>query len=290
MDKFCIHCGSKIAADSTFCSSCGSSVPADKTPGLVVNEVNLDVAKNISKSVFPLYIFIPVLGLLLACGILVPFFLIWAKHGSGGKPDETSQRLGPQSESRLSANETSAIAALRALSTCQYLWRSEDGDKNDIPDFWTYDISNLFRKIKETHPIEMIDISLARADAAPHLDGLFGQDFSYDFAANGKPEPKSGYFFQAMLRDENGQFYNQNEVSGIAAANNSKFAFVAYPAQYGVTGKRTFIINDRGFVYAVDSGSDADKIVLQWPGSDPTVIEVVPGQKWVLILGENEGH
>jgi len=289
MDKFCIHCGGKIPADSTFCSSCGSSVPADKTPGLVVNEVNLDVAKNISKSVSPLYIFIPVFGLLLACGILVPFFIIWTKHGSGGKPDETSQRSEPQSETLIRTNETSAIAALRALSVSEYLWVQQDSDRNGIPDFWTYDVSNLFRKIQEAHPIEMIDISLARADAAPHLDGLFGQDFSCDFAGR-NPEPKSGYLFRAMLRDKNGQPYNQNEVSGIAATSNSGFAFVAYPAQYGVTGKRTFIINDRGFVYAVDSGSDADKIVLQWPSSDPTVVEVVPGQRWVLILGENEGH
>jgi hypothetical protein len=222
----------------------------------------------------------------------VPFFIIWAKHGSAGKPDEISQGSKPQSENELQANEKSAIAALRALSTCEYLWRSEDNDKNGIPDFWTYDISNLFRKIKEGHPIEMITISLARADATPHLDGLFGQDFSYDFAGNGKPEPKSGYFFRAMLTDENGQPYNQNGVgvNGISAANSDKFAFVAYPAQYSVTGKRTFIINEKNFVYAVDTGSDADKIILQWPGSDPRDVEAVPGQKWTLIFTENESH
>jgi hypothetical protein len=102
-----------------------------------------------------------------------------------------------------------------------------------------------------------IDIGFAKADAQPADSKIFAGKIE-DWSGI-KPQPKSGYFFRAMSG------YNQNEVNGVNATNSYAFAFVAYPAEYGKTGKRTFIINESGTVYSKDTGSDANKIVLQWP-------------------------
>ena len=38
------------------------------------------------------------------------------------------------------------------------------------------------------------------------------------------------------------------------------FALVAWPAEYGVTGAYTFIVNQLGTVYQKDLGSDTDRM------------------------------
>ena len=38
------------------------------------------------------------------------------------------------------------------------------------------------------------------------------------------------------------------------------FALVAWPAEYGVTGAATFIVNQLGTVYQKDLGSDTEKV------------------------------
>ena len=109
------------------------------------------------------------------------------------------------------------------------------------------------------------------ADAAPAPDDLFGGEPRLYSFSDIKPTPYQGYFLRAMLFDESGNAYNQVTagVSAVVVANRNKFGFVAYPALYGETGRRTFIISQRGTVYHKDMGSDAAKIVLHWPGEDP---------------------
>ena len=48
------------------------------------------------------------------------------------------------------------------------------------------------------------------------------------------------------------------------------FAFCAYPASYGNTGVRTFIVNEAGVVYQNDLGSSG--AIAQWPSTDPTTV------------------
>ncbi len=55
------------------------------------------------------------------------------------------------------------------------------------------------------------------------------------------------------------------------------FALVAVPAEYRVTGVKTFIVNNDGIVYQKDLGPDSLNIVKKWsstirtrPGSRPT--------------------
>jgi hypothetical protein len=47
------------------------------------------------------------------------------------------------------------------------------------------------------------------------------------------------------------------------------FAFVAWPAKYGVSGMMTFLINQQGKVYQKDLGSDTDSVVQKMVAYDP---------------------
>jgi len=186
--------------------------------------------------------------------------------------------------SRISANEVSAMASLKTFASAEAIWRQQDADGNGKQDYWTYDVSCLHRMYRAGgSEIAFIFIGLARADASPAKNDAFGKDIIAPLIDG--TVSKSGYLFRAMTFDENGELYNQYYVNGVKATNLSKFAFVAYPETYGTSGVRTFIINEAGTIYYMDPGSDSAKIVLQWPGENPT--EAVgpadgpaPGQKW----------
>lgn len=96
--------------------------------------------------------------------------------------------------------------------------------------------------------------------------------------------PKSGYWFQMMELDENGEPYTQEMVNNVPATNKTKFAIVAYPDVYATSGINTFIVNQEGTVYATDCGSDADKIVLQWPGNNPAAVTGPGGRQWSVAV------
>jgi len=186
--------------------------------------------------------------------------------------------------SHVATQEISAVSGLKSICNAESIWRMQDSDGNGERDYWTYDISCLYRmKGNNALPATLIDISIAWADYAPAGDEAFGADFIEASRLKGKGQiPHYGYLFQAMESDENGEAYNQNEVgvNKIKAANSYKFAFVAYPKQYGHSGKRTFIINEEGTVYSIDSGSDQAKIVLQWPSQSPLGQPGPGGRTW----------
>lgn len=182
----------------------------------------------------------------------------------------------------------SAIGMLKTLVSCEDTWRQQDFDRNGIKDYWTYDVScfhRMYHKDKETK-VNFIDIAFAKADGAPRVDAnIFGSDLTLeDWSSAAFTTAKRGYYYRAMLTDEDGNPYNQNEVGEkkIKATNSNKFAFVAYPAVYGTTGLRTFIVNELGHIYGTDCRSDANKIILHWPGKDPTKVKGPGGTFWQI--------
>ena len=159
-------------------------------------------------------------------------------------------------------------------------------DGNGRKDYWTYDVSCLHRMYRADNNTKMafIDIDMAKSDSKPaDMKGgelPFGKDLHIESWDKITLDAKSGYFLRAMLTDEDGKPYNQNGVgaNNIKATNNSRFAFVAYPAEYGVTGIKTFIVNqenglykEKG-VYSKDTGSDGNKSIIQWPGKNPIAL------------------
>ena len=180
----------------------------------------------------------------------------------------------------MAGRETKAVQTLRQLVKAEKIWKQNDYDRNGINDYWTYDVSCFYR-LHYKDDTSLLPVEIARADArkAPF-------DFpteielmeEYSWSSGGY----YGYLFQSMMTDENGIPYNQNPVgtNKTLATNTHKFAFMAYPDAYAISGINTFIINEKGTIYANDTGSDANKIILTWPGKDPTTVTGPVGRLW----------
>lgn len=91
-----------------------------------------------------------------------------------------------------------------------------------------------------------------------------------------KLSPKDGYWFGLMM------YYNDGKEKHAYDTNYSRnhFAFVAVPAEYGNTGKKTFIMNEDGNIYWKDLGKS--EYIDTYPGPDPTK------HGWVLWKSDNE--
>lgn len=160
------------------------------------------------------------------------------------------QELG-RGSSDTNENHTIAALSLDAIASAEADFRSNDRDWNHVSDFWTGDVSGLYRYVIEGVQLKLIPQSLAGADAAPlrvlQLGALLVE----------KPKAKSGYFFKSMTRDETGVPYQQDTVGKPNIGkyhNTSKFGFCAYPAEHGKTGLRTFMMTEQHEIYWKDTG------------------------------------
>jgi hypothetical protein len=192
-------------------------------------------------------------------------------------------------DTRIGAHETCAIGGLRTLVTMESTWQQQDYDGNGRPDYWTYDVSCLYR----IHPTETKITNGAavwnafcfvRADAAPAPDNVFGLGTIEIWAGKvATPTPMGGYLYKALKKDENGKPYNQNLFKDIHATNDSKYGFIAVPDIYGTSGILTFIVNQEGIIYATDPGSDEKKWIDQWLAKDPTTVLGPGNKKWQIV-------
>ncbi len=168
--------------------------------------------------------------------------------GTGGDP------------ANIPANERNASTCLKTITTAQADFRSNDRDGNRTMDFYTRDVAGLYAlkpaigaaleatagKEGESHAINrLIEPSLAKADTTEDR-------WEYPVLEIKEPEPKSGYFFAALKQCEiGGKVEAYHAGSG---RNLDMFGYIAYPAEYGVTGKLTLIVNEDNTIWMKDVG------------------------------------
>jgi len=160
---------------------------------------------------------------------------------------------------KIRANEISSINCCKLFVMTEAIWRQQDADLNGRQDYWTYDISSFHRMYRADGrtKVALIDLRVAQADAQPANDNAFGKGKIEPWGNNWVPKPKDGYLFKAMTsgEDEGGKvIYKQNEVNGVRATNDFRWAVCAFPAEYGITGVYTYIVNHSGTVYKKDLG------------------------------------
>lgn len=142
------------------------------------------------------------------------------------------------------ANHKAAAQFLKQLVSVQMTYRLTDADGNEINEYWTGDVSGLYRLKTSGLAIKLIDVSIARADGAPLPKG----DALGDVLC-AEPEPRDGYLFRALAKFDAG---NGEEAYG--ERNRDRFGFVAYPAEYPQSGKLTFLVTEAGTVFSKDTG------------------------------------
>ncbi|HYE99879.1 MAG TPA: DUF2950 family protein [Planctomycetota bacterium] len=164
------------------------------------------------------------------------------------------------------SNERNASATLKTFASAQADFRANDRDDNKVHDFWAGDVAGLYALTSQGgEMIKLIELSAALADAAPlaagDANGRIGK-------LEGVWAPKAGYFFQVLTTDASvtpAETYaqdTQGQPNLGKLFNPSRFGFCAFPAEYGSSGTRTFIINEGNTIYWTDTGGEP---VLEWP-------------------------
>jgi hypothetical protein len=202
---------------------------------------------------------------------------------TGGDPEKTEALMreimrqyapelaAPMERAATSAREMSAAASLKTLAIAEADFRANDRDGNRVNDFWVADVSGLYRIDPGNGPIGLVEQSVAMADARPclaleksgRLPGV-PKEHASQLGAVGKAAPKNGYWFAAVekYQDEKGAEVRYDEGNG---RNRSAFGLCAYPAEYGKTGKFTFLLGEENVLWRKDTGG---KPVLVFP-KDP---------------------
>ena len=169
---------------------------------------------------------------------------------------------------RIGRNEMTAIDVCRGYVEAQMEYAAADRESAGVLQYAQKIISTPGKKdglYWEGEPQNLVPKSFADASAAMFAEGK-------------KPVPYHGYYFhilKAQGPDAEGGALDY-VVKGKMIGG---FALVAFPAEYGVSGVKTFIVNHRGVVYEKDLGAGTVTTARQ-------ITRFNPDKGWQAIKGE----
>jgi hypothetical protein len=175
----------------------------------------------------------------------------WRFDTKAGKKEILARRIG--------GNELEAINLLRGYVEAQEEYASQARDGNRRPQYAEKWIST---------PGRQDGLSWKNADGTP--GGPMGHEVARALATGytSKSEPYNGYYFRTLTKQgpnarlgERSYVHDGRLIGGFAA--------IAWPANYGVTGIMTFLVNNDGVVYQKDLGADTAKIAPAMDSFDP---------------------
>lgn len=191
-----------------------------------------------------------------------PFAVPIAK-GSGGYYFDTAQGEKQVVFRRMSRNERNAVAVCTGFVGAQKEYarsghdglptglyaqklRSDPGKQNGL--FWT---------TEQGEP---------RSPAGPLLAGAGDQGYAADA---GQSTPYHGYFYRPLGGQS--EYARDGEKNYIDADGKQSggFAMVAFPAEYGRTGVKSFIVNQDGIIYEKDLGEKTLEVARGMKVFDP---------------------
>jgi len=190
----------------------------------------------------------------------------WHFDSAAGRTEILYRRIG--------TNELDAIQVCRGYVEAQKDYASEIHDNSGI--------NQYAQKIRST-PGKQDGLYWTNADGTPGgpvsepVANALAEGYTFD-----KPSAYHGYYFK-ILKGQGPDAPNGSIDYVIQGAMIGGFALVAVPAEYRVTGVKTFIVGPDGVVYQKDLGPDSIKIAKEmelynpdktwqgtndsWPGS-----------------------
>jgi hypothetical protein len=175
----------------------------------------------------------------------------WSFDSKEGHEEILARRIG--------GNELNAISLLRGYVEAQkdYAEQLHDGSK----------VHQYAQKMIST-PGKHDGLSWWNADKTP--GGPIGDEIAKAIAAGytDKTEPYNGYFFRTLTaQGSSARTGARNYI--VNGAMIGGFAAMAWPANYGVTGVQTFLVNHDGVVYQKDLGPDTATVAAAIQKYDP---------------------
>jgi len=177
----------------------------------------------------------------------------WYFDTPEGKTEILARRIG--------SNELDAIAACKAYVDAQYDYATEDRNKNGIPEYARKLISS---------PGQRDGLFWPESDAPPtQFAAGVKKAQSEGYRKEGdKPTPYHGYYFRILTaqgpKARGGALEYVQHGSMIGG-----FGLVAWPAEYGVSGIKTFLVNQDGVIYEKDLGASTNAAAEAMAAFDP---------------------
>jgi hypothetical protein len=166
----------------------------------------------------------------------------WVFDTEAGREEVTNRRVG--------TNELGAIQTLLAIVDAQRAYAAADPNRDGIINYASKFISTpgkkdgLYWEAKGAEPPSPLGPLIGEASA---------QGYKLKKGENAKPQPYHGYLFRIITgqgKAASGGAYDYRVKGRLFGG----FAVAAYPATYGVSGVKTFIVNHEGVVYEKDLG------------------------------------
>lgn len=172
----------------------------------------------------------------------------WRFDAALGKTEVLARRIG--------RNELNAVEVCRGYVEAQMQYAERDRDADGVLEYAQKMVSSPGKQdglYWEAEPATLVPESFAKAAAAQ---------------GGRKAEPYHGYYYRILTGQ--GPAADGGAVNYIVKGNMiGGFALVAWPAEYGVTGVKTFIVNHRGIVYEKDLGPATAAVARQMTQFNP---------------------
>jgi hypothetical protein len=180
----------------------------------------------------------------------------WVFFTEDGKEEIINRGVG--------RNELNAIQVALAYVDAQYEYASKDRDGDGVLQYARKFVSHAGKK-------DGLYWEAAPGEEASPLGPLFARatEEGYLFKKKGeKPAPYHGYYFKILKGQGSNAPGGERDyiINGRMVAG---FGLVAYPAEYGVSGIMTLIVNQEGTVYEKDLGPKTNSIAKAMKKYDP---------------------
>jgi hypothetical protein len=180
----------------------------------------------------------------------------WAFSTEDGKEEIINRRIG--------RNELRAIQVALAYVDGQYEYASKDRDGGGVLQYAGKLVSTPGKK-------DGLYWEAAPKEEASPLGPLFvrATEEGYTFTKKTeKPSPYHGYYLK-ILTSQGGNAPGGELDYVINGKMTAGFGLVAYPAEYGVSGIMTLIVNQQGIVYEKDLGPRTEELAKKMTKYDP---------------------
>lgn len=183
----------------------------------------------------------------------------WYFDTAAGKDELLNRRIGK--------NELATLPVIRAYVDAQREYAGDSHDGNEILQYAQRLVSSPGKHDGLYWPPTS---DTDESPLGPLVAFAQGEGYKPEIRAEEEEErgPYHGYFFKILTRQGKhalgGKYdyvINGNMIGG--------FALVAWPAEYGVSGVMSFIVNQQGRVYQKDLGPHTDKIARDMTVYDP---------------------
>jgi len=183
----------------------------------------------------------------------------WFFDTEAGRDELLNRRIGN--------NELTTLPVMRAYGDAQREYASVDHDGDDVLEYAQRLVSSPGRHDGLYWPPAFDgDISpFGPLVAFAQIEGYSPELRPEDEAERG---PFHGYYFKILTRQ--GKHAAGGRYSHVTNGNMiGGFAMIAWPAEYGVSGVMTFIVNQLGRVYQKDLGSSTSRLAHKMREYDP---------------------